>query len=79
MSVSPQNPETEVEVNSTRCITTSYALIATLQAHGDSGDDAHLSTTLGHLCQAGHLRFLGADPDDEQDLVRPVTEGAFGR
>lgn len=79
MSVSPQNPEIEVEVTSTRCNTTLYALIATLQAHDDFGDDAHLSTTLGRLCQAGHLRFLGADPDDEQDLVRSVTEGTLGR
>ena len=79
MSVSSQNPKTEVEVASTRCITTLYALIATLQAHDDFGDEAHLSTTLGHRSQAGHLRFLGADPDDGQDLVRPVTEGALGR
>lgn len=79
MSVSPQNPETEVEVASTRCITTLYALIATLQAHGDPGDDAHLSTPLGHLGQGGHLRFLDADPDDGPDLMRPVTEGALGR
>ena len=64
MSVSPQHPETEAEVDSTHYLTTWYALIATLQ---------------GHLRQASRLYFLGADRRWEQDLVRLATEGAFGR
>ena len=64
MSVSPQHPETEAEVDSTRYITTWYVLIATRQ---------------GHLRQASRLYFLGADRRWKQDLVRSATEGALGR